>query len=53
MIHSYLKSCTGPCLKHCYKDTTRNNIIYLLIGIIIGILTSYFYYKNKEKESNN
>ena len=28
-------SCSGPCLEHCYS---KNNTLYLLIGIIIGII---------------
>ena len=31
----------------------KNNIIYLLIGLIIGIIISHCYYKNKEMESKN
>ena len=32
-------NCKGPCLQHCYN---LNNIIYLLVGCIIGyILNSY------------
>ena len=46
MIQRGLKSCTGPCLEHCYS---KNNIIYLLIGLIIGIIISHCYYKNKKK----
>ena len=40
--------CAGPCLEHCYS---KNNIIYLFIGVIIGIIIVKIYYINKERNN--
>jgi len=37
--------CSGPCLEHCYKKTNDHKYLYLLIGIIIGIILCYAYQK--------
>jgi hypothetical protein len=36
--------CQGPCLKHCCKKT---KIIYLIIGVLIGILLYELFNKKK------
>ncbi len=36
-----MTNCTGPCLEHCYLNSTNNQVyLYLLVGIIIGFLFS-------------
>ena len=39
--------CSGPCLEHCYKKTHEISVkyLYLIIGIIIGIILCYVYQK--------
>ena len=46
--------CIGPCLPHC--SNCKYSIIYLILGIIIGLLLDYvktfFISNNKNKIKN-
>ena len=39
-------NCQGPCLLHCYK---KNSILLILIGFILGLCITHFFYLNKNK----
>jgi len=43
--------CMGPCLPYC---SSRNKLLILIIGILIGFLICfYFIHKNNKNNKNN
>ena len=45
-------NCQGPCLPHCLSNT-YNKILFLFLGIIVGIMFSIFYYqRNYESDKS-